>query len=242
MRIAIFSDIHGNFDALEAILLDAAPLAVDRWVCLGDLVGYHAQPQECVDAVRELDCLCVQGNHDGVAGGREEPTDFNDVAAQSIYWTRDHLRAETREWLADLPRQATISADIRAVHGSLRDRDEYLLSATAVRANFQYMEQLGAPTTVFFGHTHRRAAFIASEGRIYTVDEPSLVLQNGQRYLLNPGGAGQPRDGVPGAPYVILEDRVVHFRRAAYDVEAAAQKTLALPFGDFLADRLRRGA
>jgi predicted phosphodiesterase len=241
MRIVIFGDVHANFDALEAILRDVAPLKVDRFVCLGDVVGYHAQPQECADKIRELDCLCVQGNHDAAASGAEEPGDFNDVAAQAIYWTRERLRPETRDWLANLPRQATITKEIWAVHGSLRDRDEYLLSQPAIRANFHFMTRLQAPQTVLFGHTHRRAIYVADQGRVYSLDEPSLVLEKNQLVMFNPGGAGQPRDRVPGAPYAILEDGVVHFRRAAYDVEAAATKTLALPFGELLAERLRRG-
>lgn len=243
MRTVVLSDIHANFDALEGILADLAGQTVDRFVCLGDVVGYYAQPRECVDRVRQMNMLCIQGNHDAVAGGSQEPHDFNFVASDAIIWTRSQLNDQSRAWLDALPTQAPVTPEIWAVHGSLRDRDEYLLNLSAVRANFALMREMGKPQTVFFGHTHRRAIYRFDHDGHVEMCSPAdeLVLKPGEWFLINPGGAGQPRDGVPGAPYAIIEDDVVLFRRARYDVEAAARRVEALPFGEFLAERLRRG-
>jgi predicted phosphodiesterase len=241
MRQAILSDLHANYEALEAILRDLERRRVERIVCLGDVVGYYARPQACVDKIRELGCLCLQGNHDAAASGREEPFDFNDVAAQAVLWARGQLRPESRDWLAGLPTQLDIAEGVCAVHGSLRDRDEYLLSRVAVRENFQMMDRLGRLRAVFFGHTHRRVTFLAFADHLFVSQDDTLTMEPEARYLINPGGSGQPRDGVPGAPYAILDGDVVEFYRVEYDVEAAARAVAMLPFGETLAERLRRG-
>ena len=243
MRIVVMSDIHANFEALQGVLADTARLSVDRYVCLGDVVGYYARPQECVDLVRRLDMLCVQGNHDAVAGGVVEPHGFNQIATDAILWTREQLDEDSRAWLAELPTQIPATPTIWAVHGSLRDRDEYLLNTAAIRENFDLMRSLRQPRAVFFGHTHRRAVYrFNAEDRVeMCAAEKDLALEPDKLFLINPGGAGQPRDGVPGAPYAIVEDDVVRFRRAKYDVDAAADRVAALPFGKLLAERLRRG-
>ncbi len=244
MRVAVISDIHANYDALAAIVAETASEKVDRFVCLGDVVGYYAEPQRCVDLVREMDMLVIQGNHDAVAGGLEEPHAFNVIATDAIMWTREKLNKKSRAWLAGLPIQGQITPEIWIVHGSLRDRDEYLLDQNVVRGNFEVMARLGKPRTTLFGHTHRRAAYrwCMVEKNVSTcATEGRLKLNGSGRYLINPGGCGQPRDGVPGAPYAIIEDDEIEFRRAPYDVHAAAAKVAALPFGQRLAERLELG-
>lgn len=241
MRIVIFSDIHANLEALEAILAETADLGVDRIVCLGDVVGYYADPEECVRRIREAKVVCVQGNHDGVASGFEDPEDFNEVATRVIRWTHDALSDESRAWLRDLPKRVEIAPGIAAVHGSLRDRDEYLLSRYSIHSNFLLMRQEGLNRAVFFGHTHQRVVYAEVEDNVLTLPAKSFELTPGRRFLINPGGAGQPRDRIIGAPFVVLEDNLVHFRIATYDLDQTAQKAARLPFGDLLADRLRRG-
>ncbi|MDP8224438.1 MAG: metallophosphoesterase family protein [Candidatus Lernaella stagnicola] len=244
MRVVVISDIHANYDALKAIVKETEALKPDRYVCLGDVVGYYAEPQECVDLVREMDMMCIQGNHDGVAGGGEEPVDFNPVATEAILWTRQALDDDARRWLANLPTQGKITPQIWIVHGSLRDRDEYILSRMAVESNFRLMRSLVEPRVVLFGHTHRRAVYRSvhgGNGIALCGFEDKLDTRDGGRYLINPGGSGQPRDGVPGAPYAIIDEAIIEFRRALYDVEAAAAKVAALSFGEPLADRLVRG-
>jgi predicted phosphodiesterase len=151
------------------------------------------------------------------------------------------LRPEARAWLAALPSRVEFAPGWWAVHGSLRDRDEYLFGTVAVQANFARMEELQAPRVVFFGHTHRRAAFVSLGRQIALIPDDALTVRPELRYLINPGGAGQPRDGAPAAPYVVVEDETIYFRRAPYDVETAAALTAVLPFGELLAERLRRG-
>lgn len=241
MRFVVVSDIHANYEALEGILADVGDLEIDRYVSLGDLVGYYAEPQECIDRFRGLNGLCIQGNHDAVASGIEEPLDFNPLATDRIFWTRGQLRPESKKWLAELPTQGKLTEDIWAVHGSLRNRDEYLMSQMVIQANFFLMEKLQAPRTVLFGHTHRRAVYRLDGTMVTTLAEKRFRLREENRYLINPGGSGQPRDGEPGAPYLMIDDDRVELRRAPYDVEAAAAKVAKLPYGDILADRLRQG-
>lgn len=243
MRTVIFSDLHANYDALEGVLADLGNLAVDRFVCLGDVVGYYADPQKCVDKLRELGVQCIQGNHDGVASGLEEPTDFNPVATGAILWTRDQLDTEARKWLGKLPPQARFDSEKMLVHGSLRDRDEYILTRQIVEDNFEMLITMDEPFVTFFGHTHRRAVYTFERNLQITlaVPEEKLILSPGCYYLINPGGTGQPRDGVPGAPYIIMEDDVLLFRRAQYNVKSAAEKIEPQPFGALLAERLLRG-
>jgi predicted phosphodiesterase len=243
MRVVVISDIHANFDALEGVLADLGSEPVDRFVCLGDVVGYYAEPQKCVDLVREMNMMCIQGNHDAVASGLEEPVDFNPIATEAILWTRAQLDPESRDWLAGLPTQGQINPKLWIVHGSLRDRDEYMLSRQTVQNNFAVMRTLNGPRAVLFGHTHRRAVYRlenSSEVNFCPVGK-TVVLSGDDLFLVNPGGTGQPRDGQPGAPYAIVEDDVIFFHRAPYDVKAAAAKVAKLPFGEYLAERLLRG-
>jgi len=243
MRTVIFSDLHANYDALEGMLADLGDLEVDRFVCLGDVVGYYADPQKCVDKLRKLDVHCIQGNHDGVASGLEEPTDFNPVATGAILWTREQLDPEARKWLGKLPTQTKLDAERMLVHGSLRDRDEYILTRQIVEDNFEMLISMDGPFVTFFGHTHRRAVYTLEKNLQISlaVPEEKLTLERGCYYLINPGGTGQPRDGIPGAPYIIVEDNEITFRRAQYNVKAAAEKIEAQPFGPLLAERLLRG-
>ncbi len=241
MRTVIFSDIHANLEALEAILAEATALAADRLVCLGDIVGYYADPERCVRRVREMGITCVQGNHDGVASGFEAPEEFNEVATRVIRWTHDELTPDSRAWLHELPSRVEIEPGIIGVHGSLRDRDEYLHSRFSLRANLMLLEADPAVQVAFFGHTHQRVAYASVGAEILPIPTTRIELAEGRNYLINPGGAGQPRDRIIGAPYVVLEGGVVQFKVAMYDLEATARKTQRLPYGDLLADRLRRG-
>lgn len=242
MRIIIFSDIHANLEALQAVFADTASMKIDRFICLGDVVGYYADPEACVKLIRERNVLCIQGNHDAVAGGLEGPTGFNPIASEVIRWTHDRLSPESRNWLASLPSKIEFQSECCAVHGSLRDRDEYLLSKAAIRSNFTLMREIASARIVFFGHTHRRAAFSLIEGdEVLFSQSDDLDLSIEQFFLINPGGLGQPRDGIVGAPYVLFENEVVKFRIALYDVEKTAKKAAKLPYGEILAARLQRG-
>jgi len=242
VRTVIFSDIHANLEALRAILAETASLQVDRIICLGDVVGYYADPEACVKLIRERNVLCIQGNHDAVASGMEGPTGFNPIASEVIRWTHDRLSPESRNWLASLPTKIEFQSECCGVHGSLRDRDEYLMSKVAIRSNFTLMREMASVRIVFFGHTHRRAAFTLIEGdEVLYSQEDDIDVSVEQFFLINPGGSGQPRDGIVGAPYILFEDDTVKFRITPYDVEKTVEKAVKLPYGEILAARLQRG-
>ena len=157
MRFVIFSDVHANLEALEAVLADARERNCTHFVCLGDVVGYNANPHECVERVRELDCPIVKGNHDEQATLVESSSDFNPVAERAIQWTRDHLAEEDRQWLQDLPLQKQVR-DFTIVHATLDTPSQwgYVFNNLDAAASFAY-QYTGV---CFFGHTHVPMVFI----------------------------------------------------------------------------------
>jgi predicted phosphodiesterase len=139
MRFAIFSDVHANLEALEAVLADARARKCTRFVCLGDVVGYNANPGECVERVRELDCPVVKGNHDEAASRLTPPGDFNEIAERAIAWTRERLTDEHKEWLRGLPLQTCVH-DFTIVHATLDTPEQwgYVFNNLDAAASFTY--------------------------------------------------------------------------------------------------------
>ncbi|MCZ7583877.1 MAG: metallophosphatase family protein [Deltaproteobacteria bacterium] len=245
MKYGILSDIHGNIEALNAALAKLDDLGVERLVNLGDAVGYYTAPNECVDRLRERDAVSIMGNHDVVACGRVEPVFFNPTAAQAILWARENLRDDNREYINGLPDSRKIADDVLAVHGSVRDRDEYLLFRPEIERSFDALETTyPGVRVVFFGHTHRRIYYEKESDKLYagTSGDP-LTLRGDSLYLINPGSVGQPRDGDPRAAFCVFDDeaRVVDFHRVGFDTDKVAEAVRALPFGASLAERLYRG-
>src|SRR5438067_2636326 len=160
MRFAIFSDIHANLEALEAVLADARENKCTDFVCLGDVVGYNANPHECVARVREMDCPIVKGNHDEQASLIESSRDFNEMAEQAIEWTREHLTDEDKQWLRDLRLQRQVR-DFTIVHATLDTPAQwgYVFNNLDAAASFTYQHT----AVCFFGHTHIQCAFIRDE-------------------------------------------------------------------------------
>src|SRR6058998_1991257 len=160
MRFAIFSDVHANLEALEAVLADARARKCTRFVCLGDVVGYNANPRECVERVRELDCPVVKGNHDEAASRLSPPGDFNEIAERAIAWTRDHLTDEHKEWLRGLPLQTRVH-DFTIVHATLDTPEQwgYVFNNLDAAASFTYQRT----NVCFFGHTHVPMVFVRDE-------------------------------------------------------------------------------
>lgn len=265
MRALILSDIHGNLNALEAVLAGAPPH--DTVWNLGDLVGYGAQPNEVVTRAQELGTVFVRGNHDRAASGLISPDSFNPIAAQAVRWTERQLTAEHIGWLQSLPRGPVEVAirppgqggqskgsqakdrKITCVHGSILDEDEYVLSVDDAVGSLRR-----SPTRInFFGHTHRQGGFATNDEDWFTLkpvyaDEEAaecweLPLRPGVRYLLNPGSVGQPRDGDWRSGFAVcdLEKRVVEFYRVPYDIRAAQARILEAGLPDRLASRLRQG-
>ena len=233
MRCAIVSDIHGNLDALEAVLADAGE--VDQFWCLGDLVGYGPQPNECIEALRSRAALCVAGNHDWAAIGKMDTAEFNPEASEAALWTGARLTDENRHFLATLPEQVVAgdSGEFTLVHGSPRDPIwEYLTHVSLARLNFDYFQT----PYCLVGHTHVPLVFERplSEGRgpnyRTIVPEADQAMPLGPaRLIVNPGSVGQPRDGNPQAAYMRYESdgagtATMTLRRIAYPVATVQQK------------------
>ena len=244
MRYLVLTDIHGNIDALDAVL--AAAGSVDAHLLLGDVVGYGAGPNEVIDCVRGLAPVAmIRGNHDKVIAGLEIPESFNPAALQSAAWTAETLTAEHRDWLAGLPQGPAIVDDVVEIcHGMPNDEDEYLFTPRdAARA----LDAARRPVCLF-GHTHVPACYILS------LDEPDLLmvedtgqgrpvelsLDERRRFVVNPGAVGQPRDGDPRAAYAVYdsEARTLTLARIEYDVEQAQRRIRDAGLPDILARRL----
>ncbi len=169
MRYAIISDIHANLEAFEAVLDKIEDVGVDQIVCLGDAVGYNANPNECVDILREMKIPTVCGNHDAVACGIEEAWGFNPAALRAVEWTRKTLRADNHEFLRRLPDVQKFDSFL-AVHGSPSSRDAYLFTWEDVLPHFSALEEQKC-AICFFGHTHTPGIF--SKEDVYTADGDS---------------------------------------------------------------------
>jgi diadenosine tetraphosphatase ApaH/serine/threonine PP2A family protein phosphatase len=250
LRILLLSDIHANFEALEASLAAAPPY--DFVANLGDVVGYGASPNEVIERSRSLGKVFVRGNHDKAATGLLELDDFNPMAAAAAVWTRDHLTPEHHDWLHALP-QGPLALEgfshVQLVHGSPGDEDAYIVS---IGDALVPLLALTTPLT-FFGHTHLQGGFFANGSsadgfrpEYRTVGQPesvSLHLKADTRYMINPGSVGQPRDGDWRAAFALFDSdaQVVHFHRAPYNLKAAQDRILAANLPARLATRLAAG-
>lgn len=240
MRYALISDIHANLPALEKVLEAIGERGIDQTVCLGDVVGYNAHPNECSDLVRALDIPTICGNHDAVACGLEEPFGFNPVAHAAALWTRNALSPENLSWLRGLP-DTRVFEHFAAVHGSPFDRDFYMFNWEDVLPNMDYLDQVGR-SICFFGHTHSPGIF-AGDG-VYSLEEDgTFVFEQGKSYFVNPGSVGQPRDGDRRAAFGIYDtDRNMYeLVRIEYDIDRAAARILENGLPPFLAERLSLG-
>ncbi len=243
MRYAVISDIHSNLEALTAVLAEIDTLGVDRIVCLGDLVGYNSNPNECIELVRERDVACVLGNHDSRAAGLRNTLDFNALAEDVIYWTRNVLTDSNARFLEGLPEKISIDNTFVAFHGWVNDPDTYIFGAVDALLNFRLLKKKESVNLSFFGHTHISIGYIENSGDISFCTDQEIRINGNSAYLINPGGLGQPRDHDPRAPFIIYdtEKSVVTFHRVEYDYERTAQKILDSGLPPRLAERLCRG-
>ena len=239
MRYAVLSDIHSNLEALEAVLADARAQSCDQYVCLGDVVGYNANPSECVKRIQDLGCPVVKGNHDEQASIAVSTESFNEMAEEAIGWTREHLSADDKAWLADL-RLTRQVRDFTIVHASLDtpERWDYVFDDLDAIASFTYQHT----ALCFFGHTHWPTAFVRDD-TVRRITVGQIMLTAGRKFFINPGSIGQPRDRDWRAGYCIYDtDRqVVEERRVKYDLETAQRKIREAGLPDRLADRLAFG-
>jgi diadenosine tetraphosphatase ApaH/serine/threonine PP2A family protein phosphatase len=240
----ILSDLHANREALEAVAEDAAG-RYDQILCLGDLVGYGADPNHAVEWVRSNATFVIRGNHDKVCVDPQPLEDYNPAARVSAEWTYCALTAASKEYLRNLARGPLRIDGFDLVHGSPLHEDDYLIHAGDVQP---LRGLLDAPVT-FFGHTHVQGGFLITRGSVrrmmpgWSADD-FLSIEPDHYYLLNPGSVGQPRDMDPRAAYAIYtpEDATVEFRRVRYDIGRAAEKILGAGLPSILAARLFEGA
>ena len=227
MRIAIFGDIHSNLEALQSVLADAQIQGCTHHICLGDLVGYSADPEACIELVRSLDCPVIKGNHDEQAAMSGSLTGFTELAAAAMQWTRGQLGEKDKEWLRSLRLQRVIR-DFTVVHATLDTPHKWGYVVTPGDAGASF--------------THE--PFIFSTGIVVkknTYDK--LKLKPGTQYLINAGSVGQPRDHDWRAAYVIYQPETleVELRRIPYDIETTQKKILGAGLPPELAERLALG-
>jgi diadenosine tetraphosphatase ApaH/serine/threonine PP2A family protein phosphatase len=246
MRYLVISDIHANLEALETVMADAAALNYDRLLVLGDLVGYGADPNAVCERVRELaPHALIRGNHDKVGSGVESPEGFNAVARNAIRWTFDNLTEENRAWLAALPPGPMVVDDlIEICHGTPFDEDAYVFDdLDALRA----MHAARRPLCLF-GHTHVQVGHYLSRDQfgLSTADDqrPLMIpLEEANRYLVNPGSVGQPRDGDPRAGFGLVDTatREMTIYRIEYPIAKAQARIMEEGLPEVLAQRLALG-
>ncbi|MFC1952606.1 metallophosphoesterase family protein [Chloroflexota bacterium] len=241
MRIGIISDIHSNLEALEVILRDIDLQKIDRVWCLGDIVGYGPDPNECIDLVRSNIDICVMGNHDQTMVGVLEHFDFNPDAEKAFLWTRTILTEDNKEYIKTLPLKLEIG-DFTLVHGSPREPFEYITSSFEADEALQYLKSLyclighsHVPMIITLGEKTKRRNNYLTNLRKFTLTEHATFI--------NPGSVGQSRDGNPKASYMIYDsdlNQVTH-RRVAYDVNRPRQKMKSVGLPEWLGDRLLIG-
>jgi diadenosine tetraphosphatase ApaH/serine/threonine PP2A family protein phosphatase len=239
MRFAIFSDLHSNLEATEAVLADAREQECTDFVCLGDIVGYNANPNECLEMVRKFDCPVVKGNHDEQASLEESSRDFNALAERAINWTRAQLAEQDKKWLRDLPLTRQVE-DFTIVHATLDrpNRWGYVFNVPDAAASFVHQ----ATTVCFFGHTHVAGMFVRDE-EVKRLNTEQVTIEATKKYFINTGSVGQPRDGDWRAAYCIydLEKSLVEQRRVKYDLATAQEKIVKAGLPKLLAERLKLG-
>ncbi len=240
MKYAVISDIHGNREALESVLQTARRRRVDCIFCLGDLIGYGADPGWCLETIRETAARTVRGNHDSAVfepGGREK---LNENAARTIAWTVSRISPGQVDYLRSLA-LAGEEAGISLVHSSFVNPGnwDYIFTPEDARPSLDRLPgNLG-----FFGHSHRPGLFRLRDGTVTLVTESKIRLEPGDRLLVNPGSVGQPRDRDPRAAFAVgdREEGTVEIVRVDYPVEKAQEKIRAAGLPSWLADRLASG-
>jgi predicted phosphodiesterase len=240
VRIAILSDVHGNLEALRAVIVDAEKAGATEMICLGDVVGYGADPQECLTLVRANCRVILRGNHDEEAARDRPLVGYNPVARAALEHTRKVLCDRSREFLHDLPLTHS-SPHFSAVHSSLADPEEFDYVCDAESAFLHFEVQ--SDNLCFCGHTHVPCIWERTRHSLRVSPPHEFVPRRDRRCLVNVGSVGQPRDGNPDACYVLLEpeSRRLSFRRIPYDLRQTQRKIRKAGLPEFLAIRLSIG-
>ena len=243
MKIGIISDIHGNAEALQVVLQKLE--GVDRLFCLGDIVGYGADPVYCIDKMKEIGCPCLKGNHEGAITGELDLYCFNEEAQQAIQWTKGQLKEYDFKYLNGLQKKINIFQNVLGVHGSPRQPLwEYILDKQTAEEIFTEFDF----KIYFVGHSHVAGYFSYHRQNkivryVSAARGAELNLEESYSYIINCGSVGQPRDGNPQASYVVFdtEKRAVSIKRIDYPIEKAQDKIRKANLPEFLAGRLAIG-
>lgn len=242
MRYAILGDIHGNLEALESVLAVIEKNGPTQYLCCGDIVGYGADPQTCLERIRCLGAVTVAGNHDWAAGGRGDAEAFNPWARAAIAWTRTQLTDSQKAFLRDLPLVQKRDA-VTIVHGSLHEPEKFHYLGSLLEANLTFQRMTGP--ICFVAHNHVPAIIVSREGQKASYFSGySVQCERNSRYIINVGSVGQPRDGCRDAACCLYDpdEGRMEICRVPYDVKTAQEKILKAGLPSPLAIRLGLGS
>ena len=242
MRYGLFSDIHGNQEAFETVLDALKDERIDTFWCLGDVVGYGANPNECLELVWGLTTDVIAGNHDFAAVGKVDLTCFNRNAAEAALWTMQNLTRDGRHYLSNLPFERK-QDHVLAVHATPSEPQKWGYILSLPQAELEFHALPDDVSVCFVGHTHDPVIFCDHDGKCGEVPGNQCQMKADCRYIINVGSVGQPRDGDPRAAYCVYDsdNAQVEIKRIIYDVETAQKKIRRAGLPDFLATRLAFG-
>jgi diadenosine tetraphosphatase ApaH/serine/threonine PP2A family protein phosphatase len=240
MRYAIFSDVHANREAFDAVLEFLRRSHIDRFIFVGDIVGYGADPAACITLLKELYAVSVAGNHDWAVAGKVELNYFNEEARLAVAWTQGRLEPADMFFLAEL-NLVEEDGGCCLVHGTLERPEAFDYMKDTLRASTTFRAQ--SQQICLVGHSHWPGVFVSQGDRIVFQKDTDLIIEEGMRVIVNAGSVGQPRDGDPRACCCIYDTdgQRISFHRIAYDVQTAARKIKEAGLPCFLAERLAQG-
>ncbi len=246
MRIGILGDIHGNIEALTAVVRSMRDDGVDHWVQVGDIVGYGPEPSECIDVVRELGCTVCVGNHDAAVLGTLDTDYFNNYARLAIDWTKEHIRSQDLDYLKSLPLLVK-REEYTVVHGTLHKPEQfgYVISPVEAKDSLRLQETFMG----FVGHSHVPAIYVERQGmdphelEVHYHSAVEIDVKSCSKVLMNVGSVGQPRDEDPRAAYAIYDTEThrASIRRIEYDIAGVQRKIRTAGLPEVLAHRLSLG-
>jgi len=240
MRYGIFSDVHSNLEAFRAVVKEMESDGAEKYICIGDIVGYGANPSECIALTKSLTDKVVCGNHDWASIGALEVSYFNDYAKKAVIWTMNRLSDDERRYLQGLHLKVE-DEDFVAVHGSLDEPDEfhYILDIYGAHRTFDLLNK----KICFIGHSHAPMTFVKSKETVRLSVEKRTVITDESFYIVNVGSVGQPRDGDPRACYALYDSKAktIEIKRASYPIHRTQEKIRKAGLPQVLAERLENG-
>ncbi len=241
MRYGIFSDIHSNLEALDAVIEAYRKEKIDKYLCVGDVVGYAANPNECIEKIKALTMITVASNHDWAAVNLFSSDYFNPFAKEAISWTQRNLDEQGEYFLEQLT-LIYKNEDLTMVHGTLDEPGDfnYMADGYIACGTFGLLET----KICFVGHTHLPCVFIkCKDGRMQYQEEVNIYIKGNSKYIINVGSVGQPRDGNPHAAYCVYDTdkKNIQIKRVSYDIQTARKKIIDRGLPCFLGERLLAG-